>query len=186
MSSIDWRPEIGDPTPMGWITVVAYFLAAASCLAAHVRSGSITGLTNPLRAPWLLLGLLLMALGFNKQLDFQSLVTETGRFAIRAFSLYEYRRFLQVSFVLVVLAIAAVAMWYSLQATRGRFQEYRLSLAGVVFLLGFIVIRAASFHGFDRLLDVRPLGVRLNWVLELGGIALIFAGAWRNLTKGSG
>ena len=40
-----------------------------------------------------------------------------------------------------------------------------------VLLVSFVLIRAASFHHVDLLLRAGP--VRLNWVLELGGIGLI-------------
>jgi hypothetical protein len=47
-------------------------------------------------------------------------------------------------------------------------------------LLTFIAIRAASFHHFDRFIGHEVGGVRMNWILELGGISLIAANAaWR-------
>lgn len=185
MSSIDWQPEIGDPTFMGWATVLAYFVTSICCIAVLVRASSrdesIAFASNPRESAWLFLALLLCALGINKQLDLQSLVTQTGRWVIRSLALYEYRRLLQISFIVVVVIVATSGLFYLRRATRDRWDEFGLSLIGVVFLLGFIVVRAASFHGFDRLLDVRVIGLRLNWILELGGIALIAAGALRRL-----
>jgi hypothetical protein len=46
-------------------------------------------------------------------------------------------------------------------------------LLGTLFLLAFIVIRAASFHHVDVALRDASAGMRLNGLLELGGIASI-------------
>ena len=48
-----------------------------------------------------------------------------------------------------------------------------------MFLLTFIVVRAISFHHFDLFLKARVGGLKMNWVLELGGIALVALAALR-------
>ena len=35
-----WRPGIGDPTALGWITVAAYLLGAVACGRAAATRGS--------------------------------------------------------------------------------------------------------------------------------------------------
>ena len=45
--------------------------------------------------------------------------------------------------------------------------------AGAVFLVVFVVVRAASFHHVDILLRSEALGLRVNALLELSGIACI-------------
>jgi hypothetical protein len=47
------------------------------------------------------------------------------------------------------------------------------------FLVTFVAVRAASFHHIDRWLGYGV--VRLNWVLELGGIALVALSALRQV-----
>jgi hypothetical protein len=47
-----------------------------------------------------------------------------------------------------------------------------------VFVVTFVLVRASSFHRMDELISWRILGLRMNWLLELGGIALIAANAW--------
>jgi hypothetical protein len=49
----------------------------------------------------------------------------------------------------------------------------------MMFVLGFVIIRAASFHHVDALLAARLGGMKWNWILELGGIAAVAAGAYR-------
>jgi hypothetical protein len=42
------------------------------------------------------------------------------------------------------------------------------------------LIRAASFHHIDRFIGETILGLRWNWVLEMGGIGtVIVASEWR-------
>ena len=51
-------------------------------------------------------------------------------------------------------------------------------LVGVVFLCCFVAIRASSFHHVDRLLGADLGGLKINWIMELGGIALVGFGAY--------
>ena len=44
---------------------------------------------------------------------------------------------------------------------------------GVTLVLAFVVIRAASFHQFDRFIGTRVFGLKCNWILEIGGIAMV-------------
>lgn len=52
-----------------------------------------------------------------------------------------------------------------------------LALVGLVVLLTFVAIRAASFHYVDALIGKRYIGVRVNHLLELGGISIIAVAA---------
>ncbi len=49
----------------------------------------------------------------------------------------------------------------------------------MLFILGFVVIRAASFHHVDALLAARLGGVRWNWIFELSGISVVGLAAFR-------
>ncbi len=40
----NWSPGIGDPTFVGWFTVVAYFDAALACWKARASAGAPSGL----------------------------------------------------------------------------------------------------------------------------------------------
>jgi hypothetical protein len=170
-----WRPGIGDPTFIGWLTVFAYFGAAYLCWRA--AGNGLYG--RKVRWFWNGLTILLILLGINKQLDFQTEVTFMGRDFAKATGWYEDRRIVQIIFILLIafggmLATAALFWIY-------RFELRRLwpALAGVGFLMVFIVVRAASFHHVDQFLHAGPGGFRMNWLLELGGIASIAWPAWK-------
>jgi hypothetical protein len=170
-----WRPGIGDPTFIGWLTVVGYFLAAFFCWRALTK-----GLhTREVRWFWAGLTALLVLLGINKQLDFQTEITFLGKDFAKATGWYEHRRIVQVIFIAGIalggMAVTAGLLWIY----RREWKRLGGALVGVGFLMSFIVIRAASFHHVDQFLNFAPGGVRMNWLLELGGIAAIALPAWR-------
>jgi hypothetical protein len=171
-----WRPGIGDPTVMGWVTVAAYFTVAVMCLrqasAFRFRRGDRGRLIF-----WTALAGLLVLLGVNKQLDLQTALTLTGRRIAIAQGWYEHRRAVQLVFVGIVAISGAVGFTLMWKLVRAHGREVRVALAGFLLLLCFVVVRAASFHHFDNVINFRMGGVRMNWVLELGSIAVIAAGA---------
>ncbi len=175
-----WRLGIGDPTVFGWVTVVAYLVAALGSFWAAWREPR-TDNKHPNRPAtfWLVLCALLVGLGINKQLDLQTLVTQVGRDVIAWMGMYQQRRQLQVGFILAVALVSVAAVvaffWFARRALRYRW----LALVGTVFILGFVVVRAASFHHIDAFLAARIGGMRWNWVLELGGITAVAAAAFR-------
>ncbi len=176
-----WRPGIGDPSPIGWLTVAAYFAAAFLCWRASVR-----GLSGPkVRLFWTATCGMLLLLGVNKQLDLQTAFTFFGRDLARAGGWYENRRAFQAVFVVLIALGGVAASGFLLWAFRSEWRRLWPALAGVALLLAFIVVRAASFHHVDQLLAGGPAGVRLNWLFELGGIAAIAWPAWRAVRKSS-
>lgn len=176
-----WRPGIGDPTVMGWLTVFAYFFTAFLCWRAATK-----GLVSrKVRWFWTGLAAVLIFLGFNKQLDLQTALTFLGKNFAKSTGWYENRRVAQGIFVtLIGLGGTAFTVWLCWYF-RSEWKRLRLALGGVGFLLCFIVIRAASFHHVDQILNFAPGGVRMNWVLELGAIAMIAWPAWRAVQKSS-
>ena len=170
-----WRLGIGDPTIMGWVTVAAYFTVAMLCLREVIHGRRVKAAPEKVLF-WGTLTALLVFLGFNKQLDLQTLLTLTGRRIAIAQGWYENRRMVQVFFV----GCVAVGGFLSVALMRRlvhKHADLRLPLLGLVVLLAFVVVRAASFHHVDQLINFRMAGIRMNWVLELGAIALVAIGA---------
>jgi hypothetical protein len=173
IQQIRWRPQIGDPSFMGWFTVFAY--AAVALLAACCAMS-----TSRL---WAFVAALLALLCVNKQLDLQSLLTEVGRIVSVQQGWYEERRAFQKWLVLGILAGSALSTGFLAWRFREFWRTRRLLAGGLAFLLTFIVVRAASFHHMDALLKSPLAGMRLNWILELSGIGLIGAAAVMDWVK---
>jgi hypothetical protein len=90
----------------------------------------------------------------------------------------------QAEFIFGLAAALVVAIVVLCFRARKWPKETRLGLIGLTFVLGFVVIRAASFHHFDVFIGSRILGLRWNWVLEMGGISIvIIASEWRRRTS---
>src|SRR5687767_13017214 len=179
-----WRLGIGDPTIMGWLTVVAYFAVTMVCLREAVHARRVKAPAEKVLF-WGTLTALLVFLGFNKQLDLQTLLTLTGRRIAIAQGWYEYRRFVQVIFVGIIAAAGLFSVWIMNRLVL-KYPYLRLALVGFVALLVFVIVCVASFHHIDRLINARLAGVRMNWVLELGAIALVSIGAigaWKAGTR---
>ena len=84
---------------------------------------------------------------------------------------------MQVAFILIVLVLGLMGLAAMLWLTRGNLRDLRLPLAGLALVGTFVVIRATSFQKVDILIHLDLAGIRVNWILELGGIAVIAAGA---------
>jgi hypothetical protein len=179
-----WSPGIGDPTAMGWFTVLVYGLAGlvAALVAIHAAFPA-TSLRRE-RVFWTLLSLALFALAVNKQLDLQSLATAIGRCVAQAQGWYAQRRAFQAEVILgllVAMAVFSVLLWVLM---RGTLRRTGVALVGFAFVLGFVAVRAVGFHHVDVILNLRVNDVRMNWVLELIGPMLILLSGLALLVRG--
>jgi hypothetical protein len=183
IQQLRWRPVIGDPTVIGWLTVLAYALTAFTAWQAARRAKRAPGTVGGSRGTWLLMTLLMSLLCLNKQLDLQSLFTDIGRVIAKNHGWYEERREYQKWFVIGVLGFSFFGGGILLIRFRQFWQRHLLLSFGLVFLLTFIVVRAISFHHVELLLDSRIVGVKMNWFLELTGIGLIWLAAYLDYRK---
>lgn len=173
-----WRPTIGDPCFMGWFTVGSYFACAIL--------GAIIVLTNRKADReflffWSIISVLMILLGINKQLDLQSLFTEVGRQIARAQGWMDRRQIVQFWFI-VAFGTSAIGAFLSFAIIkRNLFRRFMLTFIGLFFLLNFIIIRAASFHHFEEMLGFEFFDFKMNWLLELTGIYLIFIAEFKEI-----
>jgi hypothetical protein len=177
IQKIRWRPEIGDPSMMGWVTVCAYAIAAIMCWLAARRCRRVSGTERGSGAMWLLIAASMALLCVNKQLDLQSLLTDIGRVISWRQGWYEDRREVQKLFIFGLLGGFAVMGGVVMVVCRGFWRRHVLLAIGLCFLGSFVAVRAVSFHHFDVFLKWSPGGVRMNWLLELSGIALVWLAA---------
>jgi hypothetical protein len=175
MSQFNWRPGIGDPTIAGWVTVVLYFIAVwSSWRTANLVARTGEGHT------WRAISVMFIGLGINKQLDLQSALTELGRVIAFQRGWYGERQTVQVWFIFGVAVVCSMIAIAWLIWTRHAPAPTWLALIGTTTVLAFVLIRAASFHHIDKFIGDRILGLKWNWVLEMGGIVIvIIASEWR-------
>ena len=186
-----WSPGIGDPSIGGWLTVFVYGLAAfiafmrlQVAISERERNRAINRDLSIWSGPevrfWLALALGLVLLGINKQLDLQSFLTATGKCAAQAQGWYDNRRTVQIIFLTGLGIAGSMLAFFGFSMLRGNFRKNSLVLAGMALLLTFVMARAALFHQVDVLINWRILGLKINWILEIGALAMIIIGALRS------
>ena len=188
-NSHTWSPGIGDPTLIGWVTGGAYLLTALLCFHASERcrlpsraisSGSHFAFARGL---WLTLFLAFLFLGINKQLDLQSLLTQTGRHIAHQFGWFAERRTFQAVFV-AALGLFSISMLFVFVAVfRFSARAERFALVGTAAILGYVLIRAATMYHCDTFLSNPFIGKQVVWILEICGIGLVFFAALQKKSK---
>lgn len=178
MSSIKWAPGIGDPSWIGWLTTVSYFAAVWLCFDAF-RSALPRMRRERI---WLVLACGMLLLGVNKQLDLHTLMTEVGRQVAHEQGWFGQRRQVQAVFAAVIAIVSLASLASMFMFARKQRPELRLSLLGAVVLIGFVVMRSASFEHVGP----RNVGDKFNAVIEISGIVCVALGAflWRMRQKG--
>lgn len=174
-----WRPGIGDPTVAGWATVIAYVAACALCIWTATKAPTSLAPIDisKHRMFWGALSLIMLLLALNKQLDVQLWFWLTGRNMIKANGWYQQRRVLQLGWIAAIALVAGAGLAYFTWLTRGQSRQRLLALVGVVFTTCFVLVRAGSLHHVDSVLGWRVGGLRMNTILENGGILLVLVGA---------
>lgn len=192
-----WRPGIGDPSVLGWVTTVAYFVAAGLCGAYALRAGKyrdgrrtsdegrIVHRPSSFRPSssvfWWSLFVFMLLMGFNKQLDLQLLVLQVGRQLSRKQGWYTerdaVRKVIILGFVFIGLVLTAWLGW----RCRRVWRRYILAISGIALLVLFVLIRASG----ERLviLGYRPGKFSMYKVLEIGGILCVGISAWLELRR---
>ncbi len=198
-----WSPGIGDPNAIGWITVVAYLWASYLCFVNHrtwrtAAGASLRGAWLPvtlallgqrrrlaalpeavrMSALWKAIAIGLLLLGINKQLDLQTALTEFGRIVAHRQGWYDRRQRVQIDFIIGVVLVGVWLVRSVLLLAGRNLPRLGLALLGIVLLCCFVAIRASSFHHIDRLLGADLGGLKINWIMELSGIALVGWGAY--------
>jgi hypothetical protein len=171
-----WHAGIGDPTVFGWITVLAYLVAVARCFVKARDSKKFGGNYQF----WLYLAVFLLLLGIDKQLDLPSWFTEVLRDSAQTHGWYEHRKPVQIAFITLVGLGMMIALLSLRHFLANSWRRYKFTWLGIILLCTFILIRAASYHRVDKLINRDILGLKINEILEIGAILLIIFGTYFN------
>ncbi|MTH58623.1 hypothetical protein GL300_05300 [Paracoccus litorisediminis] len=176
----DWSPRIGDPNIGAWITVAAYLACCVLALMVLRRRprGAATGL-------WAVIAPLTGFLAVNKQLDLQSALTAAGRCMAHMQGWYDYRFFVQIAFIAILVMVVVMALMTGLRLLRGQLLSNGLALLGLAILCGFVLVRAVGFHHVDRLISMDFANIRFNFLFENAGLVMIALNAIFLLRRGA-
>ena len=175
-----WSPGIGDPSIAGWVTVALYVAAAWTCLRVALelrRQAGSSRLTRREFWLWSIFSALLWALGLNKQLDFQTALTEIGRVLAHQEGWYARRGQVQKEFIGALCLLGALSALILFVVIRRFGYLAKTAALGMCFIGLFVLTRASSFHRVDEFLSARLVHLRMNWLLEMGGIAIVLLAA---------
>lgn len=175
VDGIQWEATIGDPTLMGWLTVLAYFLTSVVAFRLYLTSQSLfsADVVKTQKAFWLVVALTMLALGVNKQLDLQSLFTAIGKYYALRDGWYEVRGGIQTAVISGLLVLLSILFLMFVYRMKSILRTNWLAISGLVLLLVFISVRAASFHHMVGFNDTYYFGVKINAILELSGVMAI-------------
>jgi hypothetical protein len=166
-----WQPGFHDDFFIGWLITGSYF--ACALLAAFIGAFHKHLEERLATKFWHVISLVMVLLGINKQLALQMLLQEMGAQVAKAQGWYDERRIFQFSFIVIfAITFTAAFIWFA-KRYRDSFARYRLVFCGLFFLLSFVIIRAATFHHFDEVIQYDLHGFKMNWLLELAGIYMI-------------
>jgi hypothetical protein len=110
---------------------------------------------------------------------------EVGRILAHKQGWYDDRQEVQKMFIAGLCGAAAAGCVAIAVAAYHMPPSTRLALCGIVVLTAFVLIRASSFHQVDILLNTRTIGLKVNWILENGGILLVTLAAGLRLARAS-
>jgi hypothetical protein len=177
-----WFSWIGEPIVIGRLTVVLYLVTSASCWVLARKLALADARRSRERCAWRSISVVFLLLGINKQLDLLTTLTQAGRIVAHSEGWYEERQLFQLVFIALIVAICFIsAITVLIWGRDGRISTW-LALIGTTLVIGYVLIRAASFHHIDRFIGRTIFGFRWNWILEMGGIALVlFASQWRQI-----
>jgi hypothetical protein len=183
LAQLQWSG--GDPTPLGWTATLSYLGAAAVAGAAwrslrHHPKGGVSE-----RRVWLGLAFLLLLLGLNKQVDFQTFLVQGGRDLSHRIGVFEFRRQIQAGFFALVVGSAGFGVWRFRRALTAFGLLHPAAVAGVAAIALFVIIRfAAIAHVEPAALVSSDDSVRFGFLEILGSGLIVYAGVKAACTVG--
>jgi len=201
---LEWNFGFHDNDAAGWLITASYLVTAVLCFAAgraaaHRAGGAARSrydrdaeasceevrrrITDRVQVFWYILAVVLVLLGVNKQLNLQSLLTVVGRNVAKAGGWYARRREVQEDFLIGLAVAGAATLAFFGWLIRRAFLRQVFALAGVLTLVCFVVLRAASIEHVDQMLGLDMGGVQVHFLLEFGGILIIAMTAAVNIAR---
>jgi hypothetical protein len=169
-----------DPTISGWLIQIIYVLVSVSCWRTARKLALNHACASREHHVWQVIAILFVALFISKQLSLDTALTEAGRNLAFSEGWYKQRQVVQVALIVLVTLSGIIAEIILLTWARIGRLPTTVALVGATFVLAYLMVRAISFHPIDQFIGGRILGLRWNWVLQMGGISVVLmASEWR-------
>lgn len=126
----------------------------------------------------------MLLVGANKLFELTSVFTRFLRKIAWNHDWYMERSFFQFVVIGVIFfgVIAGAFFVWRLLLRRRYSAAFRVVAISILLLAAYSMIRSVSLHALDSLLYQKKMGIRLNWVIELGGIiSVIVAAIWERM-----
>src|SRR5262245_31709630 len=153
------------------LTIGSVVLASVYFVVAWITKKTSIGFDRKERVLWTVIPIALALLGINKL--FEGALTNVGRMIAFDQGWYVHRRVFQISLVASILAICSIGAIVLLLAARQANLSTRLALSVTIMLLALGLMRDVSLHQIDHLIGERVVGLKLNWLLDVGGLGLV-------------
>lgn len=177
----EWVSSIlSDFTMWSWIINIAYILVFILSIY-YIRCIKTTG-NKELKFLWIFIAGILLLLGINKQLNFQTLLIIFGRSLANSQGWIENRRMAQELFAITFgIGIAVLSAIIIFRIRRILLMAW-IEIFGIAVLLAFTLIRAGSINHFHKTEKIEAAFIHIHAV-EFAGILIILLALYRNLKK---
>ncbi len=128
---------------------------------------------------WIVVLVIFILLGLNKQLDFQTFGTATARCMARLDGWYDQRRSIQLTAILAGVFVGSTALFGFLYFFREIASRCMLAFVGLGIGALFIFLRAVSFHHIDTIFQLSIGDIKVHAIMEIAGILLVALNAIR-------
>lgn len=164
-----WQPGFHDPTAMAWFLVVAYLGVAIACWMAGRRMGERRPVDRRL---WSALGLFLLFLAINKQLDLHALGFDLVSDVARELGWYEQRWAVANWGMLGAGILAAVAGMAVVRVFRVGRERLRLAMIASFLLLLTLMGQSLSANPLGLWMQSGLFGAPLEtwWRIEVSEV----------------
>jgi len=180
-----WTLEAGDPGFLGWFTCSLYFCTGICCIVSYKLEQRHSSKKSQLSPSlfWIAVSTFFILLGFNKQLDLHCLIIEIGRNLSLEQGWYQYRREVQLVFMLGIIFLSASMLFLTVK-NLSAFNKYQfLVLSGALLTLLYVLTKAVLFTHTDNWIPLHFTKWRTLWVIEITGLAIGLSATIKNITS---
>lgn len=164
-----WLSRSGDHTFWSWIITIMYLVVIFLALFYTSRIKA----EKKQHFLWVCFSLFILAMGINKQLDFQILLTMVGKSIAWNMELLDFSRLIWKTLAVGILVTVTTVGIIILYQSRTILHKEKLSLLGVSVLLFFTLIRVGSISHIRIAIILQYLVISKIHAVELLGLLII-------------